>query len=180
MNKKRRNKLILQSAILLLLLVLALLFLINYGKFSGFVIYQSQPDATSGLDTYLRENSTTTFATDTAIKIGKTAGGIDLRGLIQFNLTSIPPGDTITSGVLELYNYFSNSPNNITITAYRLNSPWDESSAQWYNSTSSTLWNSVGGDYDPSPLGSIIVSNVTKWYNLTITSTVHGWTNGTY
>lgn len=145
----------------------------------GFVVYESQPGP-EGKDTYIREDfPNNNLGTSKVIEIGKTAGGKDLRGLIEFDLSSIPETETIVSAIIQLHLNASSNSNTTTIIAYRVTKDWSETGSSWNNATTSSLWSSAGGDYTEQE-GYIIVTNETKWYNLTITSLVRSWINQTY
>jgi len=166
---------------ILFIISISFFFLIYIKKpgLTGLTIYESQPDSVSGKDTYIRENSDTNYGTATTLKIGKTAAGINFRSLIEFNLSSIPSGNTITSAILQLYLNYSSNNNNMTVTVYRVTSEWDEAAAGWNNRTEAQPWSTAGGDYGEE-ITSIVFSNKTGQYNLTITSLVRGWINGSY
>jgi hypothetical protein len=100
--------------------------------------------------------------------------------LLEFNISSIPPSNTILSAKLQVNVSYSSNETNITIALYRMTSSWTELEATWSNATSSQLWNTVGGDYDNQIIDSIQVSNQSRLYNFTITTLVRGWVNGSY
>jgi len=154
---------------------------IHFGGFhlSGFAIYDSQPDASSGKDSYIKEGfNNTNWGSDAKILIGKDNSNRDLRGLIEFNISSISLS-TILSAKLQVNLSFSSNNDNITIKVYRVISPWTESEATWINRTSSQLWSTIGGDY-AEEIDSIQFSNVSALYNFTITNLVRNWVNGSY
>ena len=154
--------------------------MINNGfHLSGFTIYESQPDAASGKDTYIKENfNNTNYGTDPKILVGTDSLGRNLRGLIEFDLSSIP-SSTVLSANLQVNLSYSSSDSNITIKIYRLTSSWTESKTTWTNSSPSQLWSTVGGDYSEE-VTSLQFSNVSGLYNFTITNLVRGWINGSY
>lgn len=145
----------------------------------GFTVYENQPDATAGKDTYIRNGSGSNFDTDVVLKIGKTAGGLEYRTIIEFNLSSIQSGSTILESVTRLYAVTNNQPN-ITINAYMLTSNWTENQATWDNNATGNTWVTAGGDYNSGLLlDSINVSSTGQVYNISITQAVRRWTNGT-
>lgn len=113
-----------------------------------------QPDATSGKDTYIdsRLNSTN-FGTHVDFAgIAWTNGGTptSCRGLIEFDLTSIPSTATITSAYLSLYSYNSpyngshstlNGPNDCVLQ--RITSSWNENTVTWDTQPTTTTLNQV-------------------------------------
>ncbi|MEI6058317.1 MAG: DNRLRE domain-containing protein [archaeon] len=171
-----------------ILLILSFLFFISFDSnfhFTGFTIYTSQP-TTEGKDTYIRQNSNNNYGDQQTLLVGKTAGGIEFRSLIEFNISEIPPENTITSALLSVYVSSATNTNNITIKLYRLTSSWVEGTgtigtgASWNNASESTPWSTGGGDY-ANELSSVTFTNQSSmWYNFTITSAVRGWINGSY
>ena len=124
-----------------ILLILSFLFFISFDSnfhFTGFTIYTSQP-TTEGKDTYIRQNSNNNYGDQQTLLVGKTAGGIEFRSLIEFNISEIPPENTITSALLSVYVSSATNTNNITIKLYRLTSSWVEGTgtigtgASWNN-----------------------------------------------
>jgi len=98
-----------------------------------------------------------------------------LRSLLKFPLSAIPPGETVTSAILEVYLVASyDYPyESRTITTYRVAEPWGEDIVIWNNVPS------FGEAY-----GSTLVSHndasVGVWYSFDVTALVSAWHNGTY
>lgn len=174
----RRGILILTQLAIVFVIILALFMNSNF-HVTGFATYESQPDAAAGKDTYLRQNfNTTNYGTNTRILVGKDSSGNDLRGLLEFNVSSLS-NNTILSAKLQINVSYASADTNITVVLYRLASSWTESEATWLNATSSQLWSTAGGDY-ANQIDSIEVSNSSGLYNFTITNLVKGWINGSY
>ncbi len=154
----------------------------NPQKITGLVIFNSQPNQTNGVDTLIREDyPNNNFQAATGLTIGKTAGGKGLRALLQFNISSIPSTDTILNATVKVYLEAATGSSNITISVYRIISPWTESGASWNNRTNSSLWSSAGGDYEITKIDSKIFLNSSgNYYNFTITKLARNWLNGTY
>jgi hypothetical protein len=181
---KKRVFLFLETIVLLSVITL---FLSYYSyKFeplntiTGFTIYQDQPDSTTGMDSYIRQGSDANYGSQTTFRIGKTVSGIEYRGLIEFNLSSVPSTDTVVSAIIELYNEVSSGNNNITIRAYRLTSSWSEAEVGWNNRSLNNQWSSSGGDYGEEIASVVITNSSLNYYNLSIRNTVQAWINGTY
>jgi hypothetical protein len=79
----------------------------------------------------------------------------------------IPPGATLDSAT-----FFINvvQPNAQTINVHRVTQSWEESSV---------TWNSFGGSYDPTVIGSF-VADAAEWRSVDITDLVKKWMDGTY
>jgi hypothetical protein len=175
--EKRHERLVIQLTVIFLIFLVLMTGLKFY--LNGLTIQNFQPDSTTGKDTYIRQNSNTSnFNTATTLLIGKDALGRDLRGLIEFNISSLPIS-TILSAKLQVNLFYASANDNITINLYRLTSPWNSSEATWSNATLSTSWGTVGGDYSDL-IDSVQFSNVSQLYNFTITNLVRGWVNGSY
>lgn len=145
----------------------------------GFAIYQDQPSAAVGKDVYIRNGSALNFDTDTVLKVGKTASDLEYRALISFDFSSIPEGSTILDSLVSFYAVTNNQPG-MNITAYMLTVNWTENEATWTNRSSSSAWSEAGGDYNGLLIGSTTVSGASQIYNISLTSAVRGWMNGSY
>ncbi len=175
--EKRHERLIIQLAVVFIIFLVFMTGLKLY--LNGFAIFESQPDSTTGKDTYIRQNSNTTnFNTAGTLLIGKDSSGRDLRTIIEFNVSNLSLS-TILSAKLQVNMFFASANDNITINVYRLTSAWNSSQATWSNASSTQLWNSNGGDYT-GLISSVVFSNISQLYNFTITDVVRGWINGSY
>ena len=93
-----------------------------------------QPDTTNGLDTYVNQASPNSSggATDPTLSILGLAT-IQRRGLIKFDLSSIPAGATIDSAILTLYGQGSGA-DNLPLAVHRIlvaSGLWTEAAATW-------------------------------------------------
>ncbi|MFH0712008.1 MAG: DNRLRE domain-containing protein [archaeon] len=180
--KKRREIFIVVGFLLLISFFALILYYSDSYSITGFVIFNSQPNVTNGKDTYIRELSSTNYGDSTTLNIGtaSTGGGRDFKALLYFNLSSIPPENTIVSANLSIYISSSSNENNITLNVYRITSNWTEDEATWYAMNSSTNWTSEGGDYNTQIFNSSIITNQTGWVNFSISLLARNWVNGTY
>ena len=80
------------------------------------------------------------------------------RGLIKFDLSSLPAGAEITSCVLSLYCYADQSTNARTYRVYRQKRAWVEGQATWNIYSTGNSWQTAGGfgssDCEQSDIGS--------------------------
>jgi len=173
--EKKRVLLLIEISILIIAMISAVYY-IRTGKILGFAIFESQPGA-EGTDSYISQDSDDNLGSDPVIEVGKTAGGYELRGLINYNATDIE-GETITSAIMMLHVSYSSNSNNITLKVYRITSQWNELEVGWTKRTSAESWGAAGGDYSEL-LDSVQIAGE-GWYNFTITSAVRSWINGTY
>lgn len=119
----------------------------------GFDDLTVQPSAK---DTLLYEyNATTNYGSDIELQVFDRAG-LTQRSLLEFDISGLPAGVTIT-GVSLLLNYerFAyNDPVGKTIWAYKLTrTDWVELQATWNIYKTANNWTTPGGDYvtsDPS------------------------------
>lgn len=165
--------------VLMTFLFTFVLFFSGENSLIGLTIFQEQPTPAGGNDTYIRNNSILNFGSDTVIKLGKTAAGAQIRGLIQFNVSSISSEDTITDAVIELYASTLNVAN-VTVTAYRITSSWNESTTTWDNKTATSLWTAKGGDFNTIELSTVVIDASGNWFNFSILDATKGWVNGSY
>jgi len=96
--------------------------------------------------------------------------GMIARSMIQFNISTIPAGATISSAVLQVYLVGSyDFPSTArTITTYRISSSWSESSVTWNSQPS----------YAEAYGSASITSGAWGWYSFDVTNLARGWANG--
>jgi hypothetical protein len=121
-----------------------------------------QPDS-SGEDTFLASNATTTnYGTDTSIDV-RGAGSITRRFCLRFDLSSIDGADTCDSANLYLYAQAPPAPDSTCNNAVHLmlgnNRNWTEGSATWATYDGSNSWigsagcSTSGTDYNATACG---------------------------
>ena len=95
------------------------------------------PSPSESQDTMvLSDQAATNFNTTWKLSAGKTDTGIS-RSLIKFPLSEIPSGTKVDSARLEMYfdQAHTTNANDVTIGAYRATGAWDESTANWSNTS---------------------------------------------
>lgn len=99
------------------------------------------------------------------------------RVLVQFDLSSIPSGATVTSATLKLYYYEwgTADPVGRTIWGYRLTQSWTEMGASWLQYDGTNSWSSSGGDYTLDGGSSATVPSSYGWMTWTVTDIVKAW-----
>ncbi len=171
MQKKR------EIALLFVMLII-MVFLISTTNSTTF---DSQPNATDGKDSYIRENLNSNFGTAAILRVGKVSAGPDNKALIEFNISAINSTNTIITAKIQVYVNTSSGVSNRTINIYRITSNWTESETTWNNATSSAEWSSAGGDYNMELIDSLVFTNSSGvYYNFTVSSLARSWLNGTY
>jgi len=97
----------------------------------------------------------------------------DQRGLLKFDLSSIPSNATITSATLYLYEKDNKAGQ--TTYIYRVTSNWNENTATWLS------WTLLGGDFDnSSSYFTFLPDQNNCMLTMDLTSLVQLWVNGTY
>jgi hypothetical protein len=81
------------------------------------------------------------------------------RGLLRFDLSSIPGNATVSSVALRLAVIASASAGNDTHVLNALSRDWDEATASWV-STGWESWEEGGGDFDPTADRSVSVGGI--------------------
>ena len=124
-------------------------------------------------DTYIKgDQPSDNFGSDNKFEV-RPDNGADRRGLVKFNLSSIPANATITSATLYLYEQSNKASQ--TTSLYRVTSNWDENTATWQS------WSTPGGDFDSSiSYFTFIPDRNNCMVTLDVTSLVQSWVNGTY
>ena len=104
------------------------------------------------------------------------------RGLLQFNLLSIPPDASISTA--ELYLYLEGSSygyHNKKIYVHRITNFWKEKEVTWKERYRKERWNSPGGDFDWAIESSVSLRDTRSgWISWDVTRAVKDWFNGKY
>ncbi|HEX4416143.1 MAG TPA: DNRLRE domain-containing protein [Lacipirellulaceae bacterium] len=125
------------------------------------------------------------------------AGTPSRRGLIQFDLSSIPAGSTITGATLTMYLEMANNATARTIDLHRANVAWGEGTAgsgqtngtgftagagdaTWTEAMHGVSSWPAGGDFASAVSASASISGTTvgtpfSWTSATLLSDVQGW-----
>jgi hypothetical protein len=119
--------------------------------------YSSQPDETSGIDTWIDSSQVNTNrGSSGTLAVGESNAAAAVgRALIKFDLSSIPSNAVITSATLYMTISADVSSNARSFRVYRLVRSWVESEATWNIAATGTNWGTAGAgntttDYDPT------------------------------
>ena len=105
---------------------------------------------------------------DITMTVGKSGQGFIRRGVIAFDLSSVPDVRQIRSVKMVLYNTYPWASMNVY--AYRLTrSNWTESGVCWVRYDSSHSWTNWGGDYTTTN-GAVCYIAGEAWYTWDITA----------
>jgi len=150
-----------------------------------------QPDTTAGNDTWISSSGTANnYGSSSDINAGNNAASAEnLRGLLKFNLVSIPTGSTINSATVSLYQYAQADISTPLFGVYYIAGAWTGGTgngtasgdgATWATSNGSSSWISPGGDFNGSSAGAATAPNSTAaWVDFSVPGLVQDWVNGT-
>lgn len=163
------------------------------GDWDGWTVdptYSSQPDATAGKDVGIEDDLPTTNFDLGSFYIGEiNSDAVIGRGLIYFDMSTIPTTATVTSGTFEMTIAGDYSSNARTFNLHRLLVDWTENQATWNKRNSSNDWNTSGcggsgTDYDATVHGSVSLTStetVDTAKNFTlVASEIEKFVNGSY
>ncbi|MBK7238075.1 MAG: tandem-95 repeat protein [Sterolibacteriaceae bacterium] len=127
-------------------------------------------------DSYLQaSNPTTNSGSATSMVIDRETNDLQ-RALVQFDLSSIPTGATISSATMNLNA--TQVGGSIGIGAYQVLQSWAEASTTWNQRSSGSNWSSAGGTYNATATDSITATALgVQAFNLT--GLVQAWSAGT-
>ena len=99
---------------------------------------------------------------DTELRV-KTETGKLKRALLQFDLSCLPAGATVSSATLSLW-VKEVRDGGATINAHQVTSSWNEAEVTWKarDKAANLLWTSLGGDYDATVLSSTLWSRMPR------------------
>ena len=116
---------------------------------------------------------TTNYGTDTAFAVQAYDSSTRQRGLIRFDLSSIPPGSTINSATFSAYywSYYAAGldPVGRIYYVYRITAPWTETGVTWNNQPGSTTVQKA----------SVIMPGSFDWVDWNVKDIVQSWVDGT-
>ena len=103
------------------------------------------------------------------------------RGIVSFDLSSIPSGAQVTSATLYLHESDTTGLTR-TIGVHRVTNSWTEGGVTWNSRDGTNNWGTAGGDFISTATDeeSISWSGALKWDDWDVTSDVSGFVNGTY
>jgi len=108
------------------------------------------------------------------------------RGLIKFDLSSLPVGAQVSSAILSLYHETETSTTDATVNIHRSLVEFFEATSTWNhrNTIGSVTWGAAGGlagtDYDATLTDAEVIANPATWYSFDVTSDVINFISGAY
>ena len=120
-------------------------------------------------DTEIRANATASnCGSCTSLSVRAHSTG-EYRPLYQFDLSSIPSGQRLTSATLRIWVTASSSA---SVSVHRITQSWSESALTWANSSGGVAHDSVAsGSFSPASTG--------RYYDIDITALAAQWRAGT-
>ena len=141
---------------------------------------------TAAQDTYINSGSANNFGTSTSLVVDRSGGGLgNGRALLQFDLSAIPVGATVTGATLQLQASANASP--FMIDIYRLTEAWVEgnggtSAANWNDRLPGTAWTNINGaSVNPTPAATwaTLPPAGAGTHSWDLTNLVQAWQTGT-
>jgi hypothetical protein len=134
---------------------------------------------TGGNDSYINAAAATTnYGTNTRMTVCGYAdqGATNVqRGLVKFDVTSIPTSTTITRATLYLYSYQVAGSSGY-YGAYPLTRAFTDTTATWNTYDGTNAWTTAGGDFNSTADGTSAKQSVAGvWYAFDVTSRVQQW-----
>ena len=130
-------------------------------------------------DSYMNAGAATTnYGTNTRMTVCGYAdqGATNVqRGLVKFDVTSIPTSTTITRATLYLYSYQVTGSTG-AYGAYPLTRTFTDTGATWNTYDGTNAWTTAGGDFNTTADGTSAKQSVAGvWYAFDVTSRVQQW-----
>ena len=136
----------------------------------------------SSADSYMNEGAKdTNYGGQTYIEVSsKPSAWGNARGILKFDLSSIPSGSTITSVTLSLYLYSTRGYDR-TYCLHKVTKNWTESGVTWNKYDGTNNWTTSGGDYEATASATVTAGAVwniwVDWSSSTLVSDVQGFVN---
>jgi hypothetical protein len=154
-----------------------------------------QPDSTTGYDTWIRQDYDINYGVSTLLNAGAAVVAKPRRGLLKFDLSSIPAGSTVQTATLTLYNQEQDDSTAYNVDVHRSLTQWyagiqngdapteDGSTWGYRNYNGSVAWGAAGGlagtDYVQTATASVAITGYNAPFNWDVTADVSAWVAGT-
>ena len=133
----------------------------------------------STVTAYVRENDgSSNNGNHKDVHVGK-ASGDRRRGLVQFNIASLPAGAVVERATLRVYVNDEGETGGDVVSIRRVTRWWSEDEVTWDEARSGTDWSSPGGDYHWAEHGQLTTGTL-GWQEADVTDLVRGWQTGAY
>ncbi len=134
------------------------------------------------MDSYI-DQSSANYGGSSRMTICGYGDGNYQRGLVQFDLSTIPAGTNVSKATLWLYAYNQAQCKGSTgfYGVYPLTTSWTAGGTNWTNAASGVAWTTPGGDFLPDPDAQAAkqpAASVPTWYSWDVTNRVQQWMAG--
>jgi hypothetical protein len=139
-----------------------------------------QPDGTTGVDSNLISRApTNTGGSGTVFNIGDENASFDeeWRGLVKFDLSTVPAGAAISSATYSMFEYAAantGTSNSWPVGLKRVLRNWDETNASWNKYDVTNSWTTAGATADG--LDRVATSSATQMMDGVAASAMVNWT----
>ena len=150
-----------------------------------------QPAPVAGQDAWISSSGAgLNYGGSTDIAAGNVSGSAESRrGLIKFDLSSIPAGSTVNSATLSLYQHGQQSPVTVPLELDYASRAWAEGTgngtatgdgATWTTCDGSHGWSTPGGDFNNVSPPTAIAPNSASgaWVDFAVKDLAQNWING--
>jgi hypothetical protein len=83
---------------------------------------------------------------------------VPVRGLLRFDLSSLPSGAVVTSATVQVRMTAASDPSAHTHLLHRVTRAWTEPGANWDQADGVAFWDNAGGDYETAADASLPMS----------------------
>jgi hypothetical protein len=152
-------------------------------RLTGVIVLQNGLDGYAGcMDTFIDRWQHINFE-DTNLNVQWTGSGDTRSTLIEFDLSPIPAGATITSAILSLNATYAQDDVNLSINAYPLTRLWLPDQATWVYAAPADPWATAGAngapaDREATAAATLITQGAGRWYDFNVTQTASRWYGG--
>ncbi|HUY03593.1 MAG TPA: DNRLRE domain-containing protein [Rhodocyclaceae bacterium] len=134
-------------------------------------------------DTWIDEaHSSSNYGSSISFTVTKGPRGKSGRGLVRFDLSSIPASQVLKSATLRLFTGSFSNPKASILTVNPVNVPWTEGGASWKTADgTSNSWKGggFGGNFGAAAASATIGSSYTSgWVEWDVTALAQQWING--
>jgi regulation of enolase protein 1 (concanavalin A-like superfamily) len=138
-----------------------------------------QPGPADGMDTCLLEFWPDDYSNGDARSIGiDSLNTKNIRPLLKFDLSSIPSDAVVENATLLVDLQTGNKANAIVFNVHALTANWTQTEASWNSASSTQLWTTPGGDYDPFIFYRGTITKTPGWYPIDVSRLVDIWLKG--
>ena len=150
----------------------------------GEMVLQTGLNGYAGTSDSYYSRTASTPASERMMLCGYASISAEQRGILEFDLSSIPAGTTITSATLSLYSYYPSNTKGSTgfYGLYPVTSDWTDTQCTWILAKTGVNWLTAGGDFLATPDATSAkkaAGALPAWYSWDVTARVKSWVAGT-